>query len=112
MRLWWAASFSYIRRMTLHLFFGTLSDSFSCKEAGRDATYHADDHGTRTRGTPFQDHPRSTPPRPVPSGLDGESRAAAQAHRARSRGASHDRAAVAAAVSGTRRARVTAPLGS
>src|SRR5215211_8688486 len=104
--------FSYMRRMTFHLFCDTLSDSFSCKEAGRDATHQADDHGTSTLGTPLQDHARSTPPRPVPSGLDGESGAEAHGHRTRFRGASHDRTALAEAVSGTRRDGVTDPLGA
>src|SRR5919108_6538525 len=89
-----------------------LSDSFSCKEAGRDATHQADGHGTRTFGTPLQDDSRSTPPRPVPSGLDGESGAEAQDYCARFRGASHHCAAVAEAVSGTGRVGFTDPLGS
>jgi hypothetical protein len=48
----------------------------------------------------------------MPSGLDGESGTKAQEHCARFRGASHDRAAVAAAVSGTRRGGFTHPLGA
>ena len=100
-----------MRRMTFHLFRATLSDSFLGKEAGREAPHQADDHGTRTLGTPLQNHPRSTPPQPVPSGLNGEAGAEAHGHRARFRGAAHDRAALAEAISGPGRARGTAPLG-
>src|SRR5919108_5856040 len=89
-----------------------LSDSYSYKEAGRDATNQADGYGTSALGTPLQDHPRSTLPRPMPSGLDGESGAEAQEHCARFRGASHDCAAVAAAVSGTGRGGFSDPLGA
>src|SRR5919206_4448798 len=101
-----------MRRMTLHLFRDTLSDRFSYTETGRDAPPQADDHGTSTLGTPLQDHPRATPPRPVPSGLDGESGAEAPDHCARFRGASHHRAAVAEAVSGTGPDGFTDPLGA
>src|SRR5262252_1474044 len=45
----------YMRRTTLHLCCDTLSDSFSCKEAGREAMHQADGHGTSTCGPPLQD---------------------------------------------------------
>src|SRR5262249_40866831 len=102
----------YMRRTTLHLCCDTLSDSFSCQEAGREAMHQADGHGTSTCGPPLQDDARATPPRPVPSGLDGKSGAEAPDHCARFRGASHHRAAVAEAVSGTGRDEFTDPLGS
>jgi hypothetical protein len=66
---------------------------------GSDATDQVDNHRTNGIGTDLQNNGCPTPPRPVSGGFDGPSRAEAQEHCPRCRGASYHGAAVAEAVS-------------
>src|SRR5215831_1921337 len=84
---------------------------FFTRGDGRDAADQTDGHGSSTTGTVLQNDHRPPPPRPVPGGLDGESRAQAQDNRARFRCPSYDRGSLAQALSRTWRGGLTDPLG-